>query len=50
MKADESFRVLGRGSRELREIKCAAMIVLFHRVGDSFKRSWRMIKIESIRR
>ena len=38
----ESFG--GRG-RQLGEIKCAAMIVLFDRVGDAFESRGRMIEL-----
>ena len=45
VKTDQTFGILGRCRRELREVKCAAMIALLDRVSDALKRCRRMIEL-----
>ena len=44
MKTDEAFGIFRRRRRQLRKIKCAAMIILFDRIGDALKGGWWMIE------
>ncbi len=45
MKTDQALGILGRRRRQLREIKCAAMIGLLDRVGHAFQLRRRMIEL-----
>ena len=45
MKTNQTFGIFGCCRRQLREIKCAAMIALFDRVGDAFEFRRRMIEL-----
>ena len=45
VKTDQTFGIFGSRCRELRKIKCAAMIALFDRVGDALESGRRMIEL-----
>jgi hypothetical protein len=45
MKTNQTFRTFGSSRRQLCEIKCAAMIILFDCVGDAFESSRRMVEL-----
>ncbi len=44
MKTNQAFGIFGGYGRQLREIKCAAMITLFDGIGHAFKSRGRMIE------
>ena len=44
VKTNQAFGIFGGCRRQLREIKCAAMIALFDGVGDAFELRWWMIE------
>ena len=45
VKTNQAFGIFGGYGRQLREIKCAAMIVLFDGVGHAFQSCGRMIEL-----
>ena len=45
MKSNQAFGIFRCRCGELREIKCAAMIILFNRVGYALEGSRRMIEL-----
>src|SRR5207248_11703849 len=45
VKTNQAFGIFPRRGRQLRKIKCAAMVVLFDRVGYTFERRWWMIEL-----